>query len=236
MCISRLNSSRHDGGRAAAQVGVVVADLVDVSSGGALGLESTLELSFCRSDESEEFQRRRVQNAVAVVAAVVGGWWCTGSRGGRAQSEIQFSRQPVACEPCPVFSSVRRVRPVLAAAAVASALRSSQVLWYPYPCRTHSPQERASSRDSRSASSRQESQFGTPERRRRPSNTTLNLFRHTVYFQNLRWRRTDGPGQKWRHAKDECDMVRFGREFYETTGVNCFSKAAKTSLFSGKPE
>lgn len=51
-----------------------------------------------------------------------------------------------------------------------------------------------------------------------------------------KWKRSDGPGNRWRRTKNECGEVKFSREFYEVTGVNCYSAAAKTSLFSGKPE
>jgi len=50
-----------------------------------------------------------------------------------------------------------------------------------------------------------------------------------------KWKRSDGPNQKWRRPKNECPIVQFGRVFYETTGVNCFSRAAQESLFNGKP-
>jgi len=50
-----------------------------------------------------------------------------------------------------------------------------------------------------------------------------------------RWRTSDRTGQRWRKAKNECPIVEFGRLFYETTGVNAFSRAAQESLFNGKP-
>jgi len=50
-----------------------------------------------------------------------------------------------------------------------------------------------------------------------------------------KWKRSDGPNQRWRRPKNECSIVEFGRIFYETTGVNCFSRAAQASLFNGKP-
>jgi len=51
-----------------------------------------------------------------------------------------------------------------------------------------------------------------------------------------KWKRSDGPSQRWRKPKNECNIVEFGRIFYETTGVNCFSRAASSSLFNGKPQ
>jgi len=50
-----------------------------------------------------------------------------------------------------------------------------------------------------------------------------------------KWRRSEGPGHTWRFPKDECDIVLFGKKFYETTGVNMFSKAAQNGLFNGIP-
>ena len=41
---------------------------------------------------------------------------------------------------------------------------------------------------------------------------------------------------KWRFPKDECDIVLFGKKFYETTGVNPFSSKAQGSLFQGIPQ
>ncbi|CAD7961040.1 unnamed protein product [Amoebophrya sp. A120] len=50
-----------------------------------------------------------------------------------------------------------------------------------------------------------------------------------------KWRRSEGPGQTWRFPKDECDIVLFGKQYYETCGVNMFSYKAKEQLFAGQP-
>jgi len=58
------------------------------------------------------------------------------------------------------------------------------------------------------------------------------------YAQNpldKRWKTSDRTGQRWRRPKNECPIVEFSRIFYETTGVNAFSRAAQESLFNGKP-
>ncbi|CAD7968572.1 unnamed protein product [Amoebophrya sp. A25] len=51
-----------------------------------------------------------------------------------------------------------------------------------------------------------------------------------------KWRRSEGPGQTWRFPKDECDIVLFGKQYYETCGVNMFSHRAKEQLFAGQPQ
>eukprot|EP00392_Amoebophrya_sp_AT5.2_P018738 g19355.t1 len=50
-----------------------------------------------------------------------------------------------------------------------------------------------------------------------------------------KWRRSEGPGQTWRFPKDECDIVLFGKQYYECCGVNMFSHRAKDQLFAGQP-
>lgn len=67
----------------------------------------------------------------------------------------------------------------------------------------------------------------------------IGLYARNPY--DRKWKRTDLPGNRrqkrstWRYPYEECEMVEYGRKFYEDMGVNCFSAKAKTSLFSGKP-